>query len=283
MKRLFTTMTGILLCGSAVSQCPFDPTVTGDTLLCPNASGLLTTQVYDLYQWYKRPLFGGPSAPIPGANQQTLNIDAANDAGYYFSIQATLNNCTEMSLEVLVDGWVFLQPYTIIEGDYTIGTNGELVVCQGDTVLLICGMPYDTNIQWYDNGNPIPGAINDTLFVTTAGSFTFSGAPSVCPNFTQNQFIPSDVVIITCPTGIGEHPGLELNLVPNPAQNEATLFLKDCRQIRILDARGALVSETATDPHALSHPVNLTQLPRGYYTLCAATPNGTRCTVLVRP
>ncbi len=285
MKKLITVFFSILLFTSGLirAQCPFDPTVTGDTLLCPNATGVLVTQVYDVYQWFKRPLFGGPAAPVPGANAQTLNIDAANDAGFYFSIQATLNNCTEMSPEVLVDGWVFLLPFTIIEGDYTIGTNGELVVCQGDTVFLICGLPYDTNIQWYNNGNPIGGATNDTLFVTTAGSYTFSGAPAICPGFIQNQFVPSDVVIITCPSGIGEHPGFELNMVPNPAQTEAILYMRNCTLIRILDSRGSLVTEFKTEPTALSQTIDLTRLAPGNYSVCATTATRTICSVLVKP
>jgi hypothetical protein len=144
-------------------------------------------------------------------------------------------------------------------------------------------MPYDTNIQWYDNGNPIPGANNDTLFVTSAGSYTFSGAPSLCPNYIQNQFIPSDVVIITCPSGIGEHPGLELSLIPNPAQTEATLFLRNCELIRIIDAKGALVSEIKTDPAALSQTIHLAELAPGNYSVCATTADRNICSILVKP
>ncbi len=270
MKLRLYILLVILTVGSATrlnAQCTFDPTVTGDTLLCPNETGILTTQVYDSYQWYKRPLFGGSAQPIPGAMSQTLTIDAANDAANYFSVEATLNGCAEMSPEVLVDSWVFLFPYTIIEGDYTIGSMGELILCQGDTIFLISGMPYDTNLQWYDNGNPIAGANNDTLFVTTAGSYTFSGSPSICPNYNQNQFIPSDVTVITCPTGLAESPGYEVGIIPNPGTDRVSVRFAGCEMIDIFDATGKLVLSDATQRDKINHEIDISSLARGLYTV----------------
>jgi len=249
------------------AQCPFDPTITGDTLLCPNATGQLTTQVYDSYQWYKRPLFGGPAVIVPGATNQVLMVDYSNDAGFYFSVEATDNGCTEMSPEVLVDGWLFLLPFTIIEGDYTIGGSGELVLCLGDTIFLISGMPYDTNLQWFDNGNPIAGANDDTLIVTTAGSYTFSGAPSLCPNFIQNQFIPSDVFVITCPTGIHEVQIQNLSISPNPANDLISFSLPGCENIEILDALGSLVRSESTEPGTSIQTIDISNLTPGIYIL----------------
>ncbi|MDQ3051371.1 MAG: T9SS type A sorting domain-containing protein [Bacteroidota bacterium] len=270
MKHRLYTLLMMLLLGSAANmqaQCPFDPTVTGDSLLCPNDTGLLSTQVYDSYQWYKRPLFGGTAQIIPGATFQTLTIDAFNDAANYFSVEATLNGCSETSPEVLVDSWLFLFPYTIIEGDYTIGSMGELILCQGDTILLISGMPYDTNLQWYDNGNPIAGANNDTLFVTTAGSYTYSGAPSICPNYIQNQFIPSDVTVITCPTGLVESPGYEVGIMPNPANDLITVSFPGCESIAIFDATGRKVASESTRTTQTLHTINVSSLARGVYTV----------------
>ena len=269
MKKLilYSILLFSLIAFQANAQCSFDPTVSGDTLLCPNATGLLTTQVYDSYQWYKRPLFGGPAVPVAGATNQTLIIDYSNDAGFYFSVQATDSGCTEMSPEVLVDGWLFLLPFTIIEGDYTIGGSGELVLCQGDTIFLISGMPYDTNLQWYDNGNPIPGANDDTLIVTTAGSYTFSGAPSLCPNFIQNQFIPSDVVVITCPSGIQEIQMQALSIAPNPAIDFIYFTFPGCEKIEIIDVAGKLVQRETAEQGTTNHTLDISKLASGNYIL----------------
>ena len=167
---------------AAMAQCPFTPTITPSTLiLCPNESGTLATEVYDAYQWYK------DGSPITGETGQLLAVNQWADAGSSFTVSATLDGCTEMSAYVLVDGWVFLLPYVMHGGDEPIGTgpNGEALYCEGDTMLLELSSPYSENIQWTNNGVPIPGpeGTSQILVVTGSGSYTVSGAPSVCPNF----------------------------------------------------------------------------------------------------
>ena len=265
MKKLFILLLSIIAINiSGYSQCVFDPTITGDTLLCPNDSGSISTQVYDSYQWYKRP-FSGSYQLIPGATNQSLSIDAANDAGFYFRVEATLDTCTEFSPEVLIDSWVFLLPYTIIEGDYTIGPNGELILCQGDTILLLSSMPYDTNLQWYDNSNPITGANNDTLIVTAAGSYTWSGAPSICPDYTQFQFIPSDVTVITCPTGIAETNDSKISLESNLVTDFLVVKNPEGDTYDILDISGNKILSGPVHPNQVKQIIAVDQLSKGSY------------------
>jgi hypothetical protein len=78
--------------------------------------------------------------------------------------------------------------------------------CEGDTVLLILGMPYELNIQWTNNGIPIPGATDDTLVVTTTGNYHVSGAPAICPNYVAQL----GVVI-----GLTFDPATQATIVPN--------------------------------------------------------------------
>ncbi|MBK9764383.1 MAG: T9SS type A sorting domain-containing protein [Flavobacteriales bacterium] len=177
------------------AQCPFDPTVLPpDLILCPNEQAVLATQVYDSYQWYK------DDAPVPGATDPGFLVDAFQDAGSNFSVEATLDGCTERSPNVLVDGWVFLPISVISAGAEPLYfTQNGPVYCSGDTLLLVLNDPYDTNIQWtmgFDN-LPIPGATNDTLLVLEAGQYSVRGAPSLCPLYMQDlgfgltvQFIP---------------------------------------------------------------------------------------------
>ena len=85
------TLTLALLPGIRLAaQCAFTPTITGDTLLCPNETGVLTTQQYDAYQWYTRP-FGGNAQlePVAGATQQTFEVNSA-DVPFYAVVEATL-------------------------------------------------------------------------------------------------------------------------------------------------------------------------------------------------
>lgn len=202
----------------SLAQCTFNPTVSGDTLLCPNQSGSLTTQSYDSYQWYKKAFSGSPQA-IPGATSQTLIIDYFNDAGYFFSVEATDNSCTEMSPEVLVDGYVFLPPVVQTTGNFTIGPNGETIICDGDTVYFTLLQPYDTNITWFNNGIPISGATSPVLIVIDSGSYTVQAAPSICPNFVQQLGVTLDVIVINCGTGIMEQAKSAVRIYPNPAKD----------------------------------------------------------------
>lgn len=218
--RTTITLASLVLGASAFAQCPFDPTIDPPALiLCPSESATLSTQAYDAYQWYK------DGNPIPGAIGQTLAVSAFNDAGSSFSVAATLNGCTETSPSVLVDGWVFLLPFVINSGDepYGFGIEGEQLFCEGDSALLVLGLPYDTNIQWTNNGVPIPGANNDTLVVTTSGNWSVSGAPSLCPDFVQQL----GVTITTAFTPV-QQPSIVANggqLCATPTGASAQWFL----------------------------------------------------------
>ena len=163
--------------------CTLFPTITPETpILCPNGSDELTTGAFDTYQWYKN------GAPISGANSQTLPLTSADDAGSWFKVAVGLDSCSAISDSVLVDGYVFLLPYIINEGDAPnlIGDNSEQIYCQGDDPLLVLGAPYDTNVQWFNSGTPIPGANSPSYAVTGSGSYSVEGAPAVCPDFIQN-------------------------------------------------------------------------------------------------
>lgn len=182
MRILTLSIAGLLSYQQLAAQCTFDPTITPDpVILCPNESLLLSTQAYDSWQWFK------DGQPIPGAVQHSYQVNAATDVGSTFTVEATFEGCTEMSPPVLVDGWVFLLPFVMSEGDdpHGFGPNGEALYCVGDTLLLTLMMPYDTAIQWTNGGQPIPGANNTQLVVTTSGDYSVSGAPSLCPNFIQ--------------------------------------------------------------------------------------------------
>jgi hypothetical protein len=169
------------------AQCAFTPTITpANLILCPNESDTLWTESYDSYQWYKAGMV------VPGATLQYYVVDAFNDAGNYFKVEVTQSACTEMSDSVLVDGWAFLPPFVISEGNFTL--------CPGqDSVIFILGQPYTDNIQWMDNGAAIPGANDDTLIVYGAGSFTVEGTPPQCPNFVQTLGVSLDVTLYQPP------------------------------------------------------------------------------------
>ncbi|MBK6754138.1 MAG: hypothetical protein IPG69_11235 [Flavobacteriales bacterium] len=170
MKHFVTLLLNLTVI-AGLAQCTFTPTISPNSvILCPNSSEVLTTEVCDSYQWYK------DGSPIPGATQQTHSVSYFEDGGSSFSVEATLDGCTEMSASVLVDGWVFLLPFAITDGDppYAITENGAFY-CTGDTAFLILDMPYDPAIQWTNNGAPMIGATDDTLVVTKVATTVSAG------------------------------------------------------------------------------------------------------------
>ncbi len=179
---LLSTFAILALGTAARAQCPHDPAITpSEVILCPNEGIVLSTQEADTYQWLK------DGMPIPGAVQQTLSVNYTDDAASQFTVIATVAGCSEASPAVLVDGWAFLLPYVIHEGDEpaVIGGKGESYYCPGAFIQLTLGSVTE-NIQWTFNGNPIPGA-NETVFhPTEAGYYSASGAPAVCPDFIMN-------------------------------------------------------------------------------------------------
>jgi hypothetical protein len=279
MKLLSTLLA--LSCALALhaQDCPFDPTVVGNENICPNDSLTLTTQQYDSYQWYTRPFSGSlPLEPVPGATGPTFTVDY-QEVPLYVAVQATLNGCTERSAEVLVDGWAFLPVFVISEGEFEIGPNGEHIICEGDTALFTLGLPYTTNIQWYDAGEPIPGATNVKLEVTQPGQYTVSAAPAVCPDFIQYLGVTLDVVWGTgpncAPTAVYD-PSVVLpaTIAPNPAHTEFRIAVDDPERVELvlLDARGSLVF---TQYFTRTARIDVADLPRGTYFVWLSSVKGT--------
>jgi hypothetical protein len=261
----------------SAQNCPFDPTVTGNLLLCPQTTDTLRTQQYDSYQWYTRPFSGGDSLSlVPGATDSTYAV-SSDSVPFYVAVEATLNGCTERSPEVLVDGLAFLPLTVSSEGEFTIGPNGELIICTGDTVLLIALLPYTLNHQWYDGDNPIPGANDDTLVVTQPGSYTLTASPGQCPNIVAHLGVFIDVVYGNtpgCVTAVtAPHLSLDVTVGPNPAQATIQVSVADAApvELTLLDSQGRVVR---THKFSGSMEMMVGDLPRGVYALQLLSKNG---------
>lgn len=231
--HILCTLGLCLFVQQAAAQCQFDPTISPNApILCPNTQEVLTTQVYDAYQWYK------DGSPITGATEQTYTVDAYADAGSQFNVQATLAGCTELSPEILVDGWVFLPPTVMTVADTPVGfTPDYTLYCEDANVMLVMQQPYDTNIQWTNMGTPVPGATNDTLVVTENGQYSASGAPSICPDLVQQLgvqigvyfFVPTQPDIVPSGTELCAYPagfGYQWYLDEQPIADSDTLCIE---------------------------------------------------------
>lgn len=183
MQR-FVQLCAAAICSMAMmgAHAQLNPTVSGDNMLCPNGTGTVSTQQFDSYQWLVR-IYGTPDTnPIPGATSQSLTVDYANYAASYVSVIVTAGAQTDTSAEFMIDGWMFPGMTVMSDGEFTIGPNGESMMCPGDTMYFHVNAPYGTNTQWYESGNPIPGATDPTLTVTQPGVYEVLSAPGACPD-----------------------------------------------------------------------------------------------------
>lgn len=242
--------------GPPPPPCDHMPIITpGSIILCPNTSDTLWTQHYDTLQWYK------DGMPILNATDSFYVVDAFADGGSTFTVSATLNNCTQISEPVLVDGWVFLLPSVITEGNID-------TICVGDTLLLIMGLPYTTNIQWTRNGLDIEGATDDTLVVTTSGGYSVSGAPAQCPNYIQDLGLTLTYNFLNCETGLTEDAVEDIAVYPNPATDRLTLSIEKYQHYKnytLLDYTGRMVLSGNINANITT--IDLGTLPQGIYML----------------
>lgn len=270
MKTISFFVLSACLFINANAQCNFTPTVTGDTMLCPDSGGELETQQgFANYAWFKRGLSDSAATPVSTSTTYVLTVNHFDDSAFYFSVEVTdSNGCAERSAEKLVDGWAFLPPVVETTGDYTIGNDGETVICDGDTAFYTLLQPYDTLITWFKDGDEIEGANGATIAVTEAGNYSVEGAPKICPVSIEQIGVTLVAEVINCTNGF--HRPLQQVLQWNVTAN--TLQIKNIpAHIRTLDVEiyaldGRMVKKE-TLPAEGSAMLQLPVLAQGAY-LC---------------
>lgn len=191
-KTLFAVILFISFIEQPYAQCNFTATAfPNDLILCPESTDTLWTEEYDNYQWFK------DNMPIDGATERFYVVEQYRDAGSNFKVAGTLNGCTDTSENVLVDGWMFAPPVVFHEGDLGwTDINGNTHLCKGDTLILyLFEFPYNTNIQWYRNGSILLNDTTNSLKVIQSGSYTVSGSPATCPDWTAHLGVSIDVFV----------------------------------------------------------------------------------------
>lgn len=243
-----------------------NPTISGDNMLCPEGTGTLTTQQFGSYQWYRRYYGAANTDPIAGETNQTLTMDYYNYAASYLSVVVTSGPQADTSAEFFVDGWAFIGMTVMSEGDFTIGPNGETIICEGDTMYFTVMQPYDTNIQWYENGQPIAGANSTVFTVTEAGIYNVEGAPAVCPNYMNNPGVDLVVQVENCSgAGLSDPEIPAAQLYPVPAQEELTIKNEAhlIREVYITNQLGQLIF--TSEPNAFNTLISTENFQSGYY------------------
>ncbi|MCU0346795.1 MAG: T9SS type A sorting domain-containing protein [Saprospiraceae bacterium] len=269
LENLFSLALLWAFAAAVQAQCSFNPTISApDSVLCPGQTVTFTTQEYDSYQWYRREYLDTVAVPIAGATGQTLEVNETYIVSYVW-VEATEGGCTEASPEVLVDGHVFLLPFVVQTGDFTIDPQtGSIKICEGDTMFL--DFSYGTNVTWFNNGEPIPGATSPLFAVTESGSYTAQGAPGICPDFILGLGVELDVVVVNCATSVQPEPVLaQYDVYPNPTSGLLTVEKKTgpaLERLELFNANGQLVKPISIAPSD-AQQVSLEGLPNGVYYL----------------
>jgi len=268
LKSIFSATMLWALAQTAIAQCNFDPTVVGDSLLCPDETTVFSTQEYESYQWYRRVYPDGTPTAIVGATQQTLTLGDA-DLLYYFWVEATDGGCTEASPEKLLDGYVFLLPFVAQSGNYAFDPDLEVFkICEGDTMFL--QFNYGSNVTWFKDGEPIPGETGTLLAITEAGAYTVEGAPGICPNFIQSLGLILDVIVVNCTSPVRPEPAeTQIAVYPNPASDWLTIEAKSNElvdKIELINAQGKVIAEIKSGG-TNKHQISLQNLTIGIYYL----------------
>ena len=164
-------------CEIELSILPADP----DNIFCPGQIiSLNAAEGYDSYNWYSNftnSNIGGTLIGSTTAASYPINV---SDWGFsYFYVEATNDSCIALSDPVIMDSWVFLFP--------VIQSSGQSDYCTGDSTEISYPSGGAASYQWFRDGQPIPGANEQSYWVKETGTYTLTVSYIECPDFYQSS------------------------------------------------------------------------------------------------
>ena len=253
------------------------PTIEGDTMLCPDTSGtasITNNQVYDTYQWYWRYWFtSDPFVAIPGADGPSFTYDWLTYDQAQLKVVVTLDGETFESNVIQIDSYAWVGLTVGFENTDNVSINpenGNVMLCAGTGFTIQTYMPY-TLVQWYKDGIEISGANQMELHVTEPGSYYVVAAPEFCPDATSStQGLPIIVEIDNdCNLGLDD-PRLQLlSFYPNPVNGQLHFDSRAAiQELTVYDITGKKVWSDRFN--TISGIADLTRLASGMYVLEAS-------------
>lgn len=232
---------GILLRYETTAQ---EPIIVGDSLLCPEGFGtLMTTDTFESYQWFRRYFGSSDTVILEGETSRSLDVNYFDFAASYMIVEVLVEDEKILSDEFFVDGYVFAPATVISSGDFTIGEEGNSVLCPDDTMFFTLSNPYTVNIEWYRNGQLLEGETDQELTVTEPGIYNVIGAPELCPDFFQGPGVP--LIVVPCATTSADDYELNnaITIFPVPATNVVCIQGEDLNRehYSIYDLQGKCV------------------------------------------
>jgi hypothetical protein len=210
-----------------------EPIIEGDIMLCPNTNGTATVinQSYDSYQWYSKYWFTTEEfEPIPGATDASFTYDWFTYDQSLLKVVVTLGTDTLESNTIQIDSYAWTPLIIIHDMNEFVRIDPDsnhLILCEGESFNNTIGSPYNTNIQWYKDYAPIPGANETSYLITEPGTYYVEGAPDFCPNVISSNIATPFVVEIdtNCVLSINNPNSLQdaIQIYPNPVSHSLQL------------------------------------------------------------
>ena len=175
----------------------------GPTVICEGESlDLIASDSTNNVQWYES------GSLLVGANNAVYTPTAS---GSYSVIVTTPQGCTSGSASTNVTiNPVPTKPTFFINGNtFTTGVSG-------------------LSLQWYLNGNPIPGATSSSFTAQIGGTYVLCGTDANgCTNCSDSLAFSG--------VGLAENPHFPFSIYPNPNNGTFNIQPMDPRQVGIFD------------------------------------------------
>lgn len=247
------------------------PVIDGDLMLCPNTNGTAgttTNMAYDSYQWYADFYPYDDFEAIAGATQSTLTYDWMNYDQARLKLIVTLDGETYESNVIQIDSHQWGSMIVVGEVTENVSFNDDDQVwelCDGTSFVNTVNSPYTENIQWNKDGVPVEGATNSSYTITSAGSYTVTASPVVCPENSATS-LPIVVVMKNCNMSVANPNAVLFSLYPNPAADKITITNAEAYTTYVIfDVMGKNVMSGSIDTN--SSVIDVEILEAGNYVL----------------
>jgi len=280
MKKMLLILFIFSTVSFAFSQ---NPVIDGDILLCPYdeyGTVAVTNATYDTYQWYFRAWGESEFTLITGATDSSFTFDYYTYGLSDIKVIVTLGTDTLESNIVLIDARSWLPIYVQIhENEYVTFNFGEpnYMLCEGYSFGLTIGDPFDANIEWYRDGNLIPGATSQYYEITEAGVYHAEAAFGPCPESRETTPPVSVGIDQNCSLGINDLLHDSISIYPNPVLDALILDIKVnstvINKYSILDITGKLLVEEQVIFES-NATINVGTLPSGLFLLVLESETG---------
>jgi len=144
---------------------------------------------------------------VSTGNDIDVLVPATTSQGVY-SFRLVSSNPVRIS-DTISNVIIGANPNTAITAFQWFDKNGEITFCEGDTAILVANAPpagQSYTYQWLQGGAPMPGEIDDSLFVIMSGAYAVEVSSNLCDaksnDTIANSYLPPADVFANGGAGI---------------------------------------------------------------------------------